>query len=301
MLADDAAPSSTVTLEINQKIDLAKLPSAKGAAFDSHIDEHEARCLPNTRVDLLRQVVGWAEDPQGKCIFWLSGMAGTGKSTISRTVAQSFADKDQLGASFFFKRGEGDRGNATMFFTTIATQLAIKVPGLGPFIRQAVEAEPDIAEKMMKEQFEKLILRPLSKIDRVTTMPSKVVIVIDALDEYEREEDVKTILRLLPLARHAVSVCLRVFVTSRPELPIRLGFKAMIGGTYQDLILQEIPQPVIEHDLYAFLEHELNKIAEKWSLPKNWPGKDRIQALVEMAIPLFIFAATVCRFVGDRN
>jgi hypothetical protein len=49
----------------------------------------------------------------------LKGIAETRKSIISRTVAQSFADNGQLGASFFFKRGEGNRGNAALFFTTV--------------------------------------------------------------------------------------------------------------------------------------------------------------------------------------
>lgn len=146
---------------IEQKIDLARLASAHGAAFDSHDGEHDARCLENTRVDLLRQIVAWAEDTHGECIFWLNGMAGTGKSTISRTVAQAFADKGQLGASFFFKRGEGDRGNASRFFSTIAAQLAMKVPGLVPYIRKAIDADPAISAKTLKEQFQKLILQPL--------------------------------------------------------------------------------------------------------------------------------------------
>ena len=55
-------------------------------------------------------------------------IAGTGKSTILRTVTQSFADERLLAASFFFKRGEGDRGNASRFFTTIARQLIVKIP-----------------------------------------------------------------------------------------------------------------------------------------------------------------------------
>ena len=36
-------------------------------------------------------------------------------------------------------------------------------------------------------------------------------------------------------------------------------------------------------------------------LPPDWPGDGDIKALAAMAVPLFIFAATVCRFIGDRT
>jgi hypothetical protein len=290
----------------NQKIDLPKLPRAKGAAFDSHQDEHDARCLENTRVDLQRQIAEWAEDPNGKCIFWLKGMAGTGKSTISRTVAHSFKDKGQLGASFFFKRGEGDRGNASRFFTTIASDLAIKVPSLVPSIAKAISVDPHIPEKALNEQFEKLIRQPLFTMTHAPRQASTLIIVIDALDECEKEKDIREILRLLAKAKDVKPVCLRIFVTSRPELPIRLGFAEMSRDAHQDLVLHEIPKADIEHDISTYLRHEFMRIRTEYSkrspqhpLSADWPGDGNIRTLVEMATPLFIFAATVCRFVAD--
>ncbi|KAH8686634.1 hypothetical protein GQ44DRAFT_780905 [Phaeosphaeriaceae sp. PMI808] len=67
-------------------------------------------------------------------------MAGTGKSTIARTIAHLFAKQGQLGASFFFKKGEGERGNASWFFSTIATDLVAREPGMLPGIRSALDA-----------------------------------------------------------------------------------------------------------------------------------------------------------------
>jgi hypothetical protein len=139
-----------------------KLPSAEGASFDSHQEEHNPKCLENTRVELLCQIAEWAKDPEGKSIFWLNGMAGTGKSTISRTVAQSSKEKGQLGASFLLQRGGGDRRNASRFFTTIAAQLAIQMPDLALSMARAIDKDPTISAKAMGEQFEKLILQPLS-------------------------------------------------------------------------------------------------------------------------------------------
>jgi pantothenate kinase-related protein Tda10 len=93
----------------------------EGATFDSHIDERDARCHPDMRIDLRDKIKDWARIPNGECIFWLNGKAGTGKSTISLTIAQTFADNEELGASFFFKGEEGDRGKPIRFFTTIAS------------------------------------------------------------------------------------------------------------------------------------------------------------------------------------
>ena len=228
-------------------------------------------------------------------------MAGTGKSTIARTVARLFADEDQLGASFFFKKGEGDRGTASRFFTTIAKDLMNHVPGLISGIMKAIDTDPAISEKALKDQFEKLILQPLSETKQALPNALKLVIVIDALDECEREEDIQAILQLLARTKCLESISLGIFVTSRPELPIRLGFKQMLNGTYQDLILHEISNKTIQHDIALFLEHELRVISEQRSLPIGWPSKDQIQALVEMAIPLFIFAATACRYIGDKR
>lgn len=101
---------------------------------------------------------------------------------------------------------------------------------------------------------------------------------------------------------------LRIFLTSRPELPIRLSFKA-VNREYQDLVLHEIAELVIEHDIAAFFQHELTEIKlryddsvpEKRRLPLSWPGQANIDILVTMTVPLFIFAAATCRFIADRR
>lgn len=289
-------------LDLNQKMDVSKLPIAKGASFDSHMEEHNSICLGNTRVELQQRIAEWARDRNGhKPMFWLNGMAGTGKSTIARTVAKSFSDKGQLGASFFFKKGEDDRGNAARFFTTIATDLMCRIPDLMPSIRRAINADPAICERALKSQFEKLILQPFSEINQALPRTMAIVVVIDALDECDREEDIREILRLLSQAKDITSVWFQVFLTSRPELPIRLGFKQLSNTTYQDLVLHEVPKQTIEKDITLFLQHELEGIREQRSLSPHWPSEDQIQALVQMTVPLFIFAATACRYVGDNR
>jgi hypothetical protein len=277
------------------------LPVAMSASFNSHHEEHNARCLPNTRTKLLDEITTWANDKEGKSIFWLSGMAGTGKSTIARTIAQSFADRRQLGASFFFKKGEGERGNASRFFTTMASDLVKHEPGMLAGIRKALNEDSAVSQRALKDQFEKLILQPLLEIKEAGSQALRRIVVIDALDECEREEDIRAILRLLARTKDIQPVPLRIVVTSRPELHIRLGFKEMPNGTYQDLVLHEVPKSTIEHDIRLFLEHELGAIRQERMLALDWPSSHQIMALVELAVPLFIYAATVCRFVGTKG
>jgi hypothetical protein len=95
------------------------LPIAGGATFDSQADEYKARCLEHTRTDLLREITSWAQDPNAPTVHWLNGLAGTGKPTISRTIAHTFSESNTLGDRFFFNRGAGDHGGTTKFIPTL--------------------------------------------------------------------------------------------------------------------------------------------------------------------------------------
>ncbi|KAK7575246.1 hypothetical protein V3481_017210 [Fusarium oxysporum f. sp. vasinfectum] len=298
----------TVILQnIDDRTTLNQLPIAHGASFGSHAEEHNTTCLPDTREELLKEIDRWIDDPKSKTIFWLNGMAGTGKSTISRTVARARAKRGDLGASFFFKRGEVDRDNLNKLMPTLAYQLALSMPEVAFFIKKALDANPAIVGDFVKEQFEKLIQEPLSKAAATATTPSSVVMVIDALDECDQEADIRLLINIFSRVK-TLRPQLRIFLTSRPELPIRLGFSE-VQGSYQDLVLHKIPAEIVEHDIIVFLNDEFKKIRHDFNmtvsnerkLPPDWPGRPIVQSLAQMAVPLFIFAATVCRFIGDRK
>ena len=157
-------------------------------------------------------------------------MAGTGKSTISRTVADDWAKRKQLGGSFFFSRGQADLSGAGKFFTTLATQLSNTVPALKPLVRKAIIDNPDISQRSQGEQWKVLILQPLLQLGRESPPLQPIILVIDALDECEDEQDARLIIRLFSQARdlNAQAVQMRIFVTSRPETPIRLDRKSVV-------------------------------------------------------------------------
>ncbi|KAI9035476.1 NACHT and WD40 domain protein [Aspergillus affinis] len=271
------------------------LPIAANAFWNSY--QHEDLCHEDTRVQTRSQIAQWADSVENECIFWLNGGAGTGKSTIARTVAQAFEAKGQLGASFFFKRNEPDRGNARRLIPTITKELIKQNKDLASGVLKAIEHDPQIAAKDVTEQFNKLLLEPLKN---VAMYPSRtLVIVIDALDECENNKEIGTILQFLPRVREPSSMRLKIFLTSRPELPLRRFFEK--ESSHQGLILERIAEEAIKEDIMRFLEHRFAEIGRQANTGKDWPGDEVLEALATACMPLFISAATICRFIEQSG
>ena len=259
--------------------------------------DHDPLCLPNTRVDILQQIRGWADGHDKRHIFWLNGWAGTGKSTIARTVAREHYGK-KLGASFFFSRGGGDTSYADKFVTSVAFQLAQNVPSLRRYIRGAISERTDIINQSLRDQWHQLVLDPLSKLNIDSRLPS-LILVVDALDECDNKNHIRIILQLLAETRSFNPIQLRFLITSRPETPIEYGFYRIPKTEHQDFVLQDISSSIIVNDLTIFLEHNLGLIRDEYALDASWPGEQAIKLLVQNASGLFIWAATACRFIRE--
>ena len=277
---------------------LSRMPYAIEAPFNSYQKQDEPTCLPNTQVDLLQEIYNWADEHDERCIFWLNGLAGTGKSTIARTVARRYFDQERLGASFFFSRDGGDASHAGKFFTSIAVQLAHHVPSLQQHIYDAVIKQSDVASLSLQDQWRQLVFRPLSRLGGIST-PSLFILIVDALDECENESHIRTILQLLAEVRTLKAVRLRVLITSRPEIPIRHGFPHMPEAEHEDFVLHNILPVIINHDISIFLEYNLEAIRQERYLEGGWPGEKIIRRLVQNASGLFIWAATAYRFIRE--
>ncbi|KAL8349140.1 hypothetical protein RB601_002033 [Gaeumannomyces tritici] len=276
---------------------LESLPVATDAPFNSKKNESEPLCLPTTRTDLLHGIQQWADDrTDDRCIYWLSGMAGTGKSTVARTIANIYHDQGELGASFFFSKGGGEVGNADRLFTTLARQLAASAASARRYISEAVSQQPDIAQRSLRYQWETLIRGPLSKLSSYPA-PRKIVMVIDALDECGSDTSIEVVLNILATARLLESVRLRILITSRPEISVRSAFSKRPVTERQVFVLHEISKTLIDRDLTQFFKSRFSNIREGRDYGDDWPGMETIERLVECSCGLFIWASTACRFI----
>ncbi|KKP04664.1 hypothetical protein THAR02_03207 [Trichoderma harzianum] len=153
------------------------------ASFNDANKQHLSLCLPHTREQMLRDIRTWIEGNSKKGIYWLNGMAGTGKTTISLTIAHEYHHKKRLGASFFFSRGGGDLASTKKFAATIAVQLAEQSPELRRLILKATTLNPRIGHLNLYNQWEKLVLEPLRDLLLSSSVQQPLLIVVDALDE----------------------------------------------------------------------------------------------------------------------
>ena len=288
----------------SQEYQLLKTISQIGdAAYDSYENQRHRPCLADTRVDLLQEITNWVTCNSPQYIFWLRGRAGTGKSTIALSMAQTLDRQKAIFASFFFKRGGGDLARSRMAISTIVYQLAMRLRLFGGFVCDALRDHPNLGDSAsLSQQYNKLLLRPLQQFRQRAPQSPALIVVLDALDECDDPEDVRLLLRLLGDSQNLVDLGFRVLATSRPETPIRLGFRDMKHITYHELALHDVPRAIVDQDIQRFVTHELLQIQNERVMPGSWPGEDKIRIITTRADGLFIYAATVCRYVnGPRQ
>lgn len=279
--------------------ELEMLPLVSEATLDQQDPGHQPICLPHTRKELLASLNDWVTGIDDRHLCWLSGIAGTGKSTIARTIARIHHDNGRLGGSFFFSSRSGHLSNARRFVTTIARQLAIAVPRTKTYICEAIAANKNILDRPLREQWSRLILKPLSDLGKEKVRPFSVLIVIDALDECDDERDVRDILRILGTTRSLTNVRLRILLSSRSELSMPSDSLWIPESNCHAVALHEEPSAHVNRDIQLFFESRFQAIREKRGLQSSWPGAETVQALVESSCGLFIWASTACRFIEE--
>jgi nucleoside-triphosphatase THEP1 len=244
-------------------------------------------------------------DDDASRVYWMVGMAGTGKSTIAQTFCEMLDGKNMLGASFFCSRTSENTRNARLIIPAIAHALASSSPSIKAEVVKAIDNEPELAEwtySNLPDQFQKLIRHPIE-----TAVPQGVktykVIVIDAVDECTDLRVVSSLIQLFLQSTSAVP--LKVFIASRDENYIRNAFYAKAHLEQPDVFhLHEVKKDVVKEDISRYLTVSLAEI-HKYNIDTTgtsdtvWPSQSELSRLLDHAGKLFIYAATAIRYIDE--
>jgi hypothetical protein len=279
-------------------------------ALNAHyrLDE-EYMCLEGTRKGLLRKVSEWLHDattPSSPAtatllprVFWLYGMAGSGKSSVAHTIAKLVDEDKDLELSYFFcKRDDAGLSNPRKVLPTLAYLIAQCDVQVG--YRKALldllsgRRGAAIASGSINNQFKLLFGDLLSNM--AGTVHSHVI-VIDALDECGTPEDQGRLAEsILSLVRAAPWI--KVFVTSRPEETI---LQALMSATDQCISSNINEEAEIDADIRLFVEARMATAPVLKNVASSFDSS-KIDRLVQQAAGLFIWASTLFKYVeSSRN
>ncbi|KAF9647967.1 hypothetical protein BDM02DRAFT_2470495 [Thelephora ganbajun] len=252
-------------------------------------------CLEGTRIAVLDEVELWTRDFDKPPVYWLNGLAGTGKSTIAQTIAERIFADGRLGASFFCSRDFEDRRNLHFIFPTLAVQLARRYTEFRSIFVPLVQSDPAIAHESLYNQMRKLIVEPLEE-SAIST-----VIVIDALDECKDVEPASAILSVLGQCVSEIPK-VKFFLTGRPEPRIREGFQLPLLGQATDVfVLHEVKSSRVDSDIRLLLRHNFSEIADRRGVLDGWPTEEQLNLLCERAAGLFVYAVATVQFIDHKN
>ncbi|KAF5349804.1 hypothetical protein D9758_010207 [Tetrapyrgos nigripes] len=286
-----AIERDTSTIRKNQV--LQSLSVASAAAHTSGIYESDVvrrACTKGTRTEVLEDIQHWLQLGNTAPVFWLTGAAGMGKTTIAMTICEELEDLfhsssvtdgsgGQCPVVSFFASRQLDSGKPQYLLPTICRHLANLSSSYAGQLVAALERDLRLVTAKLDKQFEEMLVKPwqASSSERASDLPICIV-VVDALDE--NEKGFLFLKKLLGAVKDSRLDGLRFLVTSRTDPEI-----AKLCSSFEPNAvcrLQEVPVNEVQQDISLYLQQELPGLQE-----------GTLQLIAERSHGLFIYAATV--------
>ncbi|KAH8822265.1 hypothetical protein DL96DRAFT_1748461 [Flagelloscypha sp. PMI_526] len=265
---------------------LERLNVSTDAPFASFVSANIQRqsCTPGTRIAILQRLIDWAttlEPELRNSLFWLYGLAGTGKTTILRDICERLHKSGHLASSYFCSI-QLSSGDSRHLVPTIARHLASRSPAFKSALVLQLQRDPDLFTATMKPQFEYLLCKPWKTAAHEGTGGVAQVVIIDALDECDRGEEFLSL--LLDGIDNGQLEGVQFIVSSGP-VPQLLAKVRTMRPDSPHVSLHEVPKDEIKGDIRRYLEANL-------ILPSP-----QIDELVARADGLFIYASTLVKYL----
>jgi hypothetical protein len=257
-------------------------------------------CLEGTRMSVLSEMISWVKEPKSTfSIYWLAGLAGTGKSTIAKTFCERIAGHDGFVLlTFFASKSSAERRNPFRMLHTFVHQLATVDQVFCEHLLKALrESGGQIITRPLAEQVERLLKTPLATCAEILSGRRSLILVVDALDECTRINNVEGYGLIPQLTKALQQYPIKLVVTSRMESDISEMFRSIAAPFF----LHQIADDVVAGDVQLILLQGFANICSKQNISQPWPSEDDMLTLIRLTGHLLIFASTVIRFVGARR
>jgi hypothetical protein len=216
---------------------------------------------------------------------------------VARSVAEHAYTQNRLAGTFFFSRNSAITRDAVAVIPTIVYQLASRHLNFSQLICAEIKSNLDVRDYTIEEQA-RILLRNLSD----ATPKQPLLIALDALDECDAGDNdngvfvFRTLINTLTFIRS-----FKIFVTSRVEQNIENLFTSNHSDARKLVLHNDLEQHIVNGDIRVYLVSKLSDLARNRSLGQSFPSVKDVDILVERAGALFIYAATVLKYISAPN
>jgi len=248
-------------------------------------------CMRGTRVTVLKEAKRLITARDGSHIVWISGMAGTGKTSIALSLCDMLKDEPTvlLGGTFFFSRVGSSimRTTARYVVPTLATLLIRAVPACKMSLVAELKRDPDFDTKTIKHQIDNLLIKPLNSLG---FFDRQVVFAIDGVDQCKDEKPLRELVSAL--AEFKCRVPVKFLITSRPDPRIR---KVRIHRSCLQprIELYSMDLAMVTADIQHYIQAEF----ENSPAVPGWYSDRDPRELAEKADGVFAFAAVAVKYI----
>ncbi len=218
----------------------------------------------------------WLAKPKTSRIFGITGLAGTGKSAIAAYLC---ATREGVAAFHICRYGDKDKADPRRCVASIAYQLSKQLPAYQQQLGALNNLESLIANGNAQALFDQLILQPLAQ---VPDPGRKVVIVIDALDEANAEDE-NDLASLIAGEFGKSPDWLGLIVTTRPVREVTDPLQEMDG------IDLETSRPENVDDIREYASKQLQPLTDNAELRAS-----AATAVADRSEGVFLYAHWVC-------
>ncbi|KAM0276392.1 hypothetical protein ACHAQH_006794 [Verticillium albo-atrum] len=223
--------------------------------------------------------------------YWVSGRAGTGKSSLmrflnddarTREAFQAWAGERPLGmASFYFWNSDAAGDNRLKSLAGLYRAILFELIEQHPILVETFFPGHMVRGRRWDDDFPTFLdmAQAFDKLSNARTLPVAVGLIIDGLDEYEAPSS-KQIEAAEMLRRASESPNIKVIVSSRPEAAFEMAFR---GST--KLRLHELT----EEDRRTFVSDKIKAVPRLLTITTEEQQSELIKLVVERSEGIFLW------------